>query len=451
MTKNKKKKATECEWMSYVKVDSITNTKLEKFRFDPAHGRTPHMRDSGSIIHSSQFRRMSYKTQVYSLPEIDYPRTRLPHTIEVAQIGRQITRAIYEKINLTDVQVRMNFEDLVYAACLAHDIGHPPFGHMGAKLLEKLTGEATNNQYTFDDNKQVVRLLMGSTVRDSFGVTAGLVDSVIKKKWDSSKHCYESERDRVVKIIDTITKTGLKRNPACYVMEVADDIAYLCSDIEDAIWLKILDQKDLKEWLSHIPYVDDLYCTTDKSIFEIIVSNDSFFEQPSKIAGKLIKPLIKHAIEGLCKKITKKTKIDELPEVWNDFILSHQAKSEPYNFLYWTGPSNIGIKGESLAAMKDGVYKQKILKSEAVAQQSIMAEKVVGDLWEALLPLANRDGYKKEFIFNLIPPYVQKKIENFHKESLKSKETGAQMVADYISGMTDRYAIKFWEKLYNPK
>src|SRR4030043_2248398 len=109
---------------------------------EPAY-RTAFQRDRDRILHTTAFRRLEYKTQVFIIHEGDYYRTRLTHTLEVAQIGRTIARALGAN------------EDLVEAICLAHDLGHPPFGHSGERALQRLMAKHGG----FDHNKQPMRIV----------------------------------------------------------------------------------------------------------------------------------------------------------------------------------------------------------------------------------------------------------------------------------------------------
>ena len=105
--------------------------------------RTAFQRDRDRILHTTAFRRLEHKTQVFIVTEGDYYRTRLTHTLEVAQIGRTIARALGAN------------EDLVEAICLSHDLGHPPFGHAGESILSRLMSEHGG----FDHNKQSLRIV----------------------------------------------------------------------------------------------------------------------------------------------------------------------------------------------------------------------------------------------------------------------------------------------------
>ena len=139
--------------------------------------RDPFLKAYGVVIHSSQFRRLSHKTQVYLNTHSDYARTRLTHSIEVSQIGIQLARVFNESIfKKQNRDFKIKFEYLTATTCLAHDIGHPPFGHSGEERLKELAGDVG-----FNANKQNVRLLLGSPpFREAFSVPYCLVDAVMK-------------------------------------------------------------------------------------------------------------------------------------------------------------------------------------------------------------------------------------------------------------------------------
>ena len=119
--------------------------------FNTAIHRSPFNRDIGSIVHSYDFRKLSHKTQVHLNSQHDYPRTRLSHSLEVAQVGVQLAKTIAQQIMGSNLDVTKKYEstqrslegdlaELTHAAALAHDIGHPPFGHQGEKTLSDLFG-----------------------------------------------------------------------------------------------------------------------------------------------------------------------------------------------------------------------------------------------------------------------------------------------------------------------
>lgn len=409
--------------------------------FKELFGRSVFHRDLGAIVHASQSRRSAHKTQVYSVPDLDYPRTRLSHSLEASQIGRQVARFLGETLRMPDLLVR-DFEDLTTAACLAHDLGHPPFGHVGAKLLEELT--KTKNDYVFDDNRQVVRLLLGSTVREDFGVTAALVDAVLKKKWDEKLRAYPSERETVRYISEEITHTNNWRHPACFLMEIADDTSFMTADLEDAVWLELIDESELEKILKKLPFIDKSY-QQDGNVWNYVKTRQDFLLRPSIWTSCIIRLCILNGLNGLRKVVSKRRSmnLNDFPKLLSDFIFVNGHPEQKFNFLFWADDKGIGKKLNNFKSETQ----ERIFKSKLVSRQTIVAEKVIKHLWNALHPLSKHKSVNEE-IFHILPKYVQKKFINYWETP--SKETPEQIIADYISGMSDRYAIKFLNQISDP-
>ena len=169
--------------------------------------RTEFQRDRDRIIHSKAFRRLKHKTQVFIAPEGDHFRTRLTHTLEVAQIGRTIARAL----NLN--------EDLVEAISLGHDLGHTPFGHTGEAILNKLHPEGFKH---FEQSLRVVDFLEHNKNRHGLNLTYEVREGIINH---SGKNPSKSLEGQIVKF--------------------SDRIAYINHDIDDAIRANIIDEKNL--------------------------------------------------------------------------------------------------------------------------------------------------------------------------------------------------------------
>lgn len=168
--------------------------------------RTPYQRDRDRILHSTAFRRMKHKTQVYIAPEGDHYRTRMTHTLEVAQIGRTMARAL-----------RLN-EDLVEAIALGHDLGHTPFGHVGESALNDICGH-------FHHNEQSLRIV---DVLEKDGQGLNLTEAV---------------RDGMVHHTGAVAAKTLEGQ----LVKYADRIAYLCHDFDDAEAAGLLTEKDLPD------------------------------------------------------------------------------------------------------------------------------------------------------------------------------------------------------------
>lgn len=192
-------------------------SKGRKIEEKPCPIRTCFQRDRDRIIHSKSFRRLKHKTQVFVAPEKDHYRTRLTHTLEVAQIGRTIARAL-----------RLN-EDLVEAICLGHDLGHTPFGHTGEKILNSLNPEGFAH---YEQSIRVVDILEKRGEKRGLNLSFEVRDGILNHSGNRMAATLEG---RIVKF--------------------ADRIAYINHDIDDAVRAKIISNEDIpKELLKILGY-----------------------------------------------------------------------------------------------------------------------------------------------------------------------------------------------------
>ena len=212
-------------------LDTYASFDLERFALEEPKrfGRRAFARDKARVLHSAGLRRLAAKTQVMSPGAGDFPRTRLTHTLEVAQIGRELGEALGCN------------PDLVETACLVHDLGHPPFGHNGEEALH----EASIDIGGFEGNSQTFRLLTrleSKTIRDGrslgLNLTRATLDASTKYPWgfdgtNPKFGFYEEDRE----IFAWVRKGVTHQNKVfeAQVMDIADDIAYSVHDIEDAI------------------------------------------------------------------------------------------------------------------------------------------------------------------------------------------------------------------------
>ena len=196
------------------------------------HGRRAFARDKARVLHSAGLRRLAAKTQMMSAGADDFPRTRLTHTLEVAQIGRELGEALGCD------------PDLVETACLVHDLGHPPFGHNGEEALHKASLDIGG----FEGNAQTFRLLTrleSKTIRDGrslgLNLTRATLDAATKYPWGfdgkNPKFGYYQEDKEIFDWVRSEVK-GQGKVFEAQVMDIADDIAYSVHDIEDAIYGK---------------------------------------------------------------------------------------------------------------------------------------------------------------------------------------------------------------------
>ncbi|MFV0633326.1 deoxyguanosinetriphosphate triphosphohydrolase [Demequina sp.] len=213
----------------------------ERFVAEPAKAaqRTPFERDRARIVHSSALRRLGAKTQVLGLGSGDFVRTRLTHSLEVAQVGRELGKALGCS------------PDIVDAACLAHDLGHPPFGHNGERALDKVAQDIGG----FEGNAQTLRLLTRlepKSVDPATGVSVGLnltrasLDAAVKYPWrepaaplrpDGTPTRKFGVYDDDLPVFEWVREgtSGTQQSFEAQVMDVADDISYSVHDLEDSI------------------------------------------------------------------------------------------------------------------------------------------------------------------------------------------------------------------------
>lgn len=411
-------------------------------------------RDFSRLIHSSAFRRLQAKTQVLGLGESDFYRTRLTHSMEVAQIGvgikRHLKKGEYaEKPNPETLEKILPSSALMNAICLAHDLGHPPFGHGGEVALNICMRESGG----FEGNGQTLRILtklekyteqngMNPTRRLLLGVlkypisysaacNSDFYGTLPEKIWlakaDDQKppKCYlDSEKDIVEKfILDKLSKkdkdhfvelefNNKKHHKPKFhsldasIMELADDISYSLHDFEDALSLKLITFDD---WEEHNKKKEYLFANCELSSDNVgkqLFSKDSY--QRKQQIGNLVHKFITNIY-------LQENEIFEEPLLrWN----AHMA--QPWDEL------------------KDHIFdlvKSKVIKSTNVQLLEFKGQKIAIELFEALSSDPKRLLPKSTY-----DKYAQGKDNN---EKMR-------VICDYVSGMTDEYATRLYEKIYAP-
>jgi dGTPase len=249
-------------------------------------GRTEALRDYDGILFSEPFRRLHDKTQVFPLPEDDHVSTRLTHSLEVASIGRSLGRIAGQLLNDRGGDTAeispIDLGDYVSAGCLAHDIGNPPFGHAGEQAIRSwfkgkvvtpwfaaLDARHSRDFLGFNGNAQGFRVLTHLARGDRAGglqLTATTLAAMLKYPWlsdapdreDGKFSSFQSELDHLRWVA---TETEMKqhqqehcwaRHPLAYLVEAADDMAYITRDLEDGLRLQLIDYEEYKGALEPI-------------------------------------------------------------------------------------------------------------------------------------------------------------------------------------------------------
>lgn len=429
-----KRKVHEIQWISNYSVKDL-NKEIDYYE-----GRTPFHSDLGNILHSNFFKRLSNKTQVYANPHNDFVRTRLTHSLEVSQIAMQLLRIVInrfaDKKHHLSTDVTLMLHDLTQTAALAHDIGHSPFGHDGQKALNEC---ARKVGLEFDDNKQSVHMLVDPNFYSELNVTCSLVDAIIKKKENASY----SEENNLLENILKKTNLANHRSPISYLIEAADDIAYLCSDFEDYIRTNEIDYKNKK----FIEFMDSALCirltkgsaySRGRDTFATLLKKitvDKNCKAIKEIHSHLMKCLISHAIETLEQIVSSSKSIDELPQKMKIHLDDNGIKEEK-NILYSSNKKN---NGDEIFKFKKKMQNV-LFTTEHVSKQKQLIPIIINDIWESLV---RGRGPASSSIINLLPSDFRSRIES-------SEEDDYRVILDFIAGMTDRYAIEFWNKISNP-
>lgn len=220
--------------------------------------RSPYERDHTRIIHAASFRKLQRKTQILATDSGDFHRTRLTHSLEVASIGRSIVH--HFKRNYPNFKPQyFPDDDLISSICLLHDIGHPPFGHAGEKILN----HRMQFHGGFEGNAQTLRLItkiennyapygLDLTRRTIFGILKYPNKIPEDCSWNENpiKGYYECDHDVIAWLIEPFKLDNVPQTIDCAIMNLADDLAYGVHDLEDAIHLKLItrDQLDNQEW-----------------------------------------------------------------------------------------------------------------------------------------------------------------------------------------------------------
>jgi dGTPase len=341
--------------------------------------RTSFQRDRDRILHTTAFRRLEYKTQVFINFEGDHFRTRLTHTLEVAQIGRTIARALGGN------------EDLVEAICLAHDLGHSPFGHSGEVALARLMKEVGG----FDHNKQSLRIVTELEQRypefPGLNLTWEVREGIVKHE---SEYDISDARDY---------NPDLRGNLETQIANIADELAYTTHDLDDGLRSGMINPQIL-EGVALWEILRETYNWRGP-----LLSDMERHRMIRHLVGIMVTDLV-HATDARIKETKVNSAIDIQKLKHN--IVGYNEEMQRRN-----------------RELKDLLYK-KLYRHHRVVRMQVKAERIIADLFHA---------YRSEP--NMLPDHIQFFIE---KRGLE------RTICDYIAGMTDRYAVEEHQKLFNP-
>ena len=337
-------------------------------------------RDRDRIIHTTPFRRLMYKTQVFVFFEGDHYRTRLTHTLEVAQLGRSLARGLGGNVDLTE------------AICLAHDLGHPPFGHAGEHMLNILMADHGG----FNHNTQSYRIV--TKLEDSYPDFPGL-NLTYETREGMLKHETDYDRSEAAEY-----EPNKRASLEAQIANFADEIAYNAHDLDDGLRAGLFTLTDL----------DDLAIWRELREVAGWKPGEHF---TSMHRHEIIRELIGRSIGDVM------TRTAEALDA-NDIDSPEKLQRHPENVVAYTPDF-----GQKVRALKKFLF-DRMYRHYRVMRMQTKAERFVAELF---------DAYVKEP--HMLPDETQARLETAPME---------RVVADYIAGMTDRYALDDWQRLYDP-
>ncbi|MBR4366429.1 MAG: dNTP triphosphohydrolase [Bacteroidaceae bacterium] len=319
--------------MDWHKLLSTKRFGQEEFHNKFPHDRTEFQRDYDRLIFSAPFRRLQNKTQVFPLPGSVFVHNRLTHSMEVASVGRSLGNDVSKRLlerhpDLCDSNLK-EIGSIVSAACLAHDLGNPPFGHSGENAIATYFSEGDGQKYRskmsdaewsdiihFDGNANTFRLLTHQFIgrrKGGFVMTYSTLASIVKYPFPSTQAgekpkfgFFQSERESYRRIADELgikvlhpdtDKMVYARHPLVYLVEAADDICYEVMDIEDAHKLKIMPTEKAQQLL--LAFFDKERQDHIKSTFDEVTDiNEQIVYLRSSVIGLLEHECIKVFVEN---------------------------------------------------------------------------------------------------------------------------------------------------------
>ena len=357
----------------------------------PPRHRTEYQRDRDRIVHSTAFRRLVYKTQVFVNHEGDLYRTRLTHSLEVAQIARSVARAL-----------GLN-EPLAEAVCLAHDLGHTPFGHAGQDALN----DCMRPFGGFEHNLQSLRVV--DELEERYAEFPGL-NLTFETREGILKHCSAANARRLGELGERFLQ---RRQPSleAQLANLADEIAYNNHDVDDGLRAGLIGVEELRE------------LAVFRRQYDIVTA-----KYPDLGGRRLVHEVVRRMIDWLVNDLvdaSRRAIADAAPASVED------VRARPTPLLRFGDE----VAAEHLELKR--YLRQHLYRHYKVLRMTTKAGRVVRELFDAM------QGDP-----DLMPTEHQQAARRL--EAVDGETGRARAVADYIAGMTDRYAILEHRRLYDP-
>ncbi|MFM7084947.1 MAG: deoxyguanosinetriphosphate triphosphohydrolase [Hyphomicrobium sp.] len=359
--------------------------------------RSPFQRDRDRVLHATAFRRLTHKTQVFFYHEGDHYRTRLTHSLEVAQIARTIAR-----------QLCLD-EDLTETLALAHDLGHPPFGHAGERTLDFLMKEHGGFNHNVQSLRVVTKLERKYQNFNGLNLTWETLEGLAKHN-GPLKGEKSSALIKVIKPLEAWQsfQPGSWASGEAQVAALSDDIAYLTHDTDDALRGSLLSLSDLKD----IPFV---------GFFVRNIIGQDELKQIERASFELIRSMITALIRDVVNE-SRQRLLKSSPKTSNDI---RQSKSPIVSFSECTW--------KQLESFRTFLFKN-VYHHKRVLKVMTAADSILNDLFNRY---SSHDG-------------VTELPENWQKiYATLNERRRARLICDYLAGQTDRFAIQEHRRLFD--
>ena len=445
------------DMMNWENLLSHQRSAKKKRNEDSSIARSAFEQDFDKLIFSYPFRRLQDKTQVFPLPDHDFVHNRLTHSLEVSSVGRSLGKKVGEAIVSGNQTIRnkgiteFDFGAIVAAASLAHDIGNPPFGHSGETaisdfFLKTTTGKQfrelmTDGQWAdvsdFEGNAQGFRLLnknkygLNLTFSSLAAFTKyprqSFLNEVDKSRKSQKKYgFFQTEKNTFQELADELglidlsngEKIAWSRHPLAFLVEAADDICYQIIDLEDGCRMDLVSFEQTKELIAPI------------------LGKKFSAKKLNKIQGKQEKIGVLRAMA-----------INELIEQCTQVFLDNEREVLQGSF---DKALTSLIRSKEILDEISTLSVEKIYRSRAVLEKEAAGFEVLGGLLEAFLPAMHAYCFSKDnctgrdkSLIRLLPEEVAIEIEKGTKDEYKL----TMICLDFISGMTDRYALALYRKI----
>lgn len=431
----------------------ISNKRLgQEHRHPERHDdRTEFKRDYDRLIFSAPFRRLQNKTQVFPLPGSIFVHNRLTHSLEVASVGMSLGNDVARQLTKRHPELKdtlfQEIGQIVATACLAHDLGNPPFGHSGEKSIQAFFTEGVGSQLQrevspqfwsdithFEGNANAFRLLthqFQGRRTGGFVMTYSTLASIVKYPFSSTASgkkgkfgFFETEKDnyrRIAEELGIICQSNIgeplkyARHPLVYLVEAADDICYEIMDIEDAHKLKIISYEETMKLLLGFFDEENQQHIQQRLIEEGVTDdNEKVVYLRACVIGKL---------ENECVRVFVEHEDDILSGTFQGSLIDHISalQQEAYQHCIQFSVS-------------------RIYKSRPVIDVELSGYQIMQTLLEKFIEAAVHSDrfYSKHLI---------SRVSSQYDISAPDLETRLMAVIDYISGMTDVYALEVYQKI----